>query len=182
MNDSALPRLLLGWLIVGIVMCALPFFVSSGTLRIFIFANFLAMFAMSWDILSGRTGYISFGHPFLIGIAAYTTAMLTYHLDTPLWLSIPAAVLMTMVGGTFFFVPALRIRGTYFALVTLAVMELMYQLTQVLAPNILAAPGAFPAFRRSPSARSRTTTSHSVSCSSSAWHSGCWSAPGSGPP
>ena len=55
---------------------------------------------MSWDIISGRTGYISFGHPFLIGIAGYTTAMLTYHLDVPLYLSIPAAVLATMVGGT----------------------------------------------------------------------------------
>ena len=101
-----------------------------------IFAHFLAMFAMSWDIISGRTGYISFGHPFLIGLAAYTTGMLTYHLDTPLWLSIPAAVLVTMAGGTLFFLPALRIRGTYFALVTLAFMELMYQLTQVVAPKI----------------------------------------------
>ncbi|MEM7428179.1 MAG: branched-chain amino acid ABC transporter permease [Pseudomonadota bacterium] len=91
---------------------------------------------MSWDILSGRTGYISFGHPFLIGIGGYTTAMLTYHLDTPLFISIPAAVLMTMIGGTLFFLPALRIRGTYFALVTLAFMELMYQLTQVLRPDI----------------------------------------------
>ena len=67
---------------------------------------------------------------------AYTTGMLTYHLDTPLWLSIPAAVLVTMAGGTLFFLPALRIRGTYLALVTLAFMELMYQLTQVVAPKI----------------------------------------------
>ena len=117
-------------------MCLVPLFATAGTVRILIFAHFLAMFAMSWDIISGRTGYISFGHPFLIGIAAYTTAMLTYHLDTPLYLSIPAAVLMTMLGGTLFFVPALRIRGTYFALVTLAFMELMYQLTQVIAPGI----------------------------------------------
>lgn len=131
-----LVRSLLGWLAFGVVMCLLPAFVSTGTVRILIFANFLAIFAMSWDVISGRTGYISFGHPFLIGIAAYTTAMLTYHLDTPLWLSIPAAVLATLVGGTLFFLPALRIRGTYFALVTLAFMELMYQLTQVIAPKI----------------------------------------------
>ena len=117
-----LARPLLGWLAFGVVMCLLPAFVSTGTVRILIFANFLAIFAMSWDVISGRTGYISFGHPFLIGIAAYTTAMLTYHLDTPLWLSIPAGVLATLVGGTLFFLPALRIRGTYFALVTLAFM------------------------------------------------------------
>ena len=129
-------RPLLGWLAFGAVMCVLPLFASTGTVRMLIFAHFLAMFAMSWDIISGRTGYISFGHPFLIGLAAYTTGMLTYHLDTPLWLSIPVAVLVTMIGGTLFFLPALRIRGTYFALVTLAFMELMYQMTQVVAPKI----------------------------------------------
>ncbi len=136
LRDPKMKRYLAGWAVFAVVMLLMPSLVSSGTLRIMIFANFLAIFAMSWDILSGRTGYISFGHPFLIGIAGYTTAMLTYHLDTPLFISIPVAVVATMVGGTLFFLPALRIRGTYFALVTLAFMELMYQLTQVLRPDI----------------------------------------------
>ena len=95
-----------------------------------------AMFAMSWDFLSGRTGYISFGHPFLIGIAGYTTAILSFRFDVPIYYSIPAAIVATMVGGTLFFLPALRIRGTYFALVTLAFMEILYQLTKVVAPKI----------------------------------------------
>jgi len=86
--------------------------------------------------MSGRTGYISFGHPFLIAIGGYTSALLTYHLAWPLYLSIPVAVLTTMIGGTLFFFPALRIRGTYFALVTLAFMELMYGLVQVIAPGV----------------------------------------------
>ena len=123
------------WLLFSLGMSLLPLFISPGTLRIFIFANFLAMFAMSWDILSGRTGYISFGHPFLIGIAGYTTAMLTYHLNWPLYITIPTAVVTTMIGGTLFFLPALRIRGTYFALVTLAFMELMYHSMQVVQPK-----------------------------------------------
>ena len=117
-------------------MCLLPLFVSTGTLRIYIFAHFLAIFAMSWDILSGYTGYISFGHPFLIGIAGYTTALLTHHLATPLYLSIPLAVLVTMVAGTLFFLPALRTKGTYFALVTLAFMEVTYHLLHVVKPKL----------------------------------------------
>jgi branched-chain amino acid transport system permease protein len=117
-------------------MCLLPVFVSTGTLRIFIFAHFLAIFAMSWDILSGYTGYISFGHPFLIGIAGYTTALLTHHFGTPLYLSIPSAVLVTMVAGTLFFLPALRTKGTYFALVTLAFMEVTYHLLHVVKPKL----------------------------------------------
>lgn len=114
----------------------MPQFVSKGTLRIFIFANFLAVFAISWDVLSGRTGYISFGHPFLIGIGAYTTAILTKRFDVPVELSIPIAVVVTMIGGLIVLLPALRIKGSYFALVTLAFMELMYQLVQVIRPDL----------------------------------------------
>lgn len=136
MTVSGNRRGLIGWAAFALLMCLMPFLVSIGTLRVFIFANFLAMFAISWDFLSGRTGYISFGHPFLIGIGGYTTAILTYHLQWSMALTIPLAVVATMIGGTLFFLPALRTRGTYFALVTLAFMELMYGLIQVVAPKI----------------------------------------------
>lgn len=117
-------------------MSFVPVFTSSGTIRIFIFANFLAIFAMSWDILSGYTGYISFGHPFLIGIAGYATAILTHRLGAPLYVSMPAGVILTMFGGMLFFFPALRTRGTYFALVTLAFMEVAYHLMEVVKPEV----------------------------------------------
>jgi len=125
-----------GWAIFIAFMYLLPVFCSNGVLRTLIFANFLAIFAISWDVLSGRTGYISFGHPFLIGIGAYTTAILSKRFGVPLEVSIPAAVIMTMLGGIIVFLPALRIRGSYFALVTLAFMELMYQLVQVIRPDL----------------------------------------------
>ncbi len=124
------------WLSLIVVMVVLPEFVSKGTLRTIIFANFLAIFAISWDVLSGRTGYISFGHPFLIGIGAYASAILTKRFDVPIEYAIPIAVLLTMVGGFIVFLPALRIRGSYFALVTLAFMELIYQLVQVIRPDL----------------------------------------------
>lgn len=124
------------WLLLFVVMAILPEFVSKGTLRTIIFANFLAVFAISWDVLSGRTGYISFGHPFLIGIGAYTSAILTKRFDVPIEYAIPIAVAVTMIGGIIVFLPALRIKGSYFALVTLAFMELMYQLVQVIRPDL----------------------------------------------
>jgi len=123
-----------GTFIVGLAL--LPELVSKGTLRTIIFANYLAIFAISWDVLSGRTGYISFGHPFLIGIGAYTTAILTKRFDVPVEISIPAAVVVTMIGGLIVLLPALRVRGSYFAMITLAFMELMYQLVQVIRPDL----------------------------------------------
>jgi len=129
-------RHLLVWAIFGAGMLALPEMVKGGTLRTVIMAQYLAIFAMSWDFLSGRTGYISFGHPFLIGIGAYTTAILSYRFGVPVALSIPIAVVTTVIGSILFILPALRIRGSYFALVTLAFMELIYQLTQVIRPDL----------------------------------------------
>ena len=123
-----------GAFILGLM--ALPELVSKGTLRTIIFANYLAIFAISWDLLSGRTGYISFGHPFLIGIGAYTSAILTKRFGVDVELAIPIAVVVTMLGGLFVLLPALRIKGSYFALVTLAFMELMYQLVQVIRPDL----------------------------------------------
>ncbi len=133
---TPLQRGIVGWIVFATIMVLLPHVVGIGVTRSFVFAIYLAIFAVSWDIMSGRTGYISFGHPFLIGIGGYTTALLTYHLHWPLYFSIPTAVIMTMIGGTLFFFPALRIRGTYFALVTLAFMELIYGLVQVVAPQV----------------------------------------------
>jgi branched-chain amino acid transport system permease protein len=123
-----------GAFILGLM--ALPELVNKGTLRTIIFANYLAIFAISWDLLSGRTGYISFGHPFLIGIGAYTSAILTKRFGFDVELAIPIAVVVTMLGGLVVLLPALRIKGSYFALVTLAFMELMYQLVQVIRPDL----------------------------------------------
>ena len=103
-------------------MLILPELVKKGTLRVVIMAQYLAIFAMSWDVLSGRTGYISFGHPFLIGIGAYTTAIHSYRFDVPAGLSIPLAVVVTICASAHFVLPALRVRGAYFALVTPAFM------------------------------------------------------------
>ena len=80
------------WIGFIIFMLLMPEMVSKGTLRTIIFANFLAIFAISWDILSGRTGYISFGHPFLIGIVAYTTAILTNMFDVAVEFALPLAI------------------------------------------------------------------------------------------
>lgn len=124
------------WLGFIAFMFSLPEFLPRGTLRTLIFANFVAVFAISWDVLSGRTGYISFGHPFLIGVGGYATAIMSKRYGIPVEISIPSAVFITIIAGTLMFLPALRVRGSYFALVTLALMELMYQLVQVIRPDL----------------------------------------------
>ncbi len=94
-------------------------------------ANFFAVFAMSWDILSGYTGQISFGHAFFISAAGYTSALLNVYLDWPLWATIPLGTLVAVLTGLLVAVPALRLRGPYFALVTLVLPIVAIKLVMI---------------------------------------------------
>jgi len=117
-------------------MCLLGAVLPVRWLRICIFANYIAIFAMSWDILSGYTGYVSFGHPFIFGIAGYTSAMLNVHLGLPLYVAMPLGVGMGLGAGMLFFLPGLRLRGNYFCLVTLASLIVVHHLVIAVRPDI----------------------------------------------
>lgn len=101
------------------------FFVPSITgnpyiLRILIFTNIYAIYAASWDFLSGYTGQMNFGHAVFFGVAAYAAALLNLRLGLPPWATIPIGALVAVLMGLIVGIPALRLRGHYLALVTLA--------------------------------------------------------------
>jgi len=89
-------------------------------LRILILASIFAIFAASWDLLSGFTGQMNFGHALFFGVAAYTAAILNLHAHLPPWGSIPLGALAAVLAGLIIGIPCLRLRGTYLALTTLA--------------------------------------------------------------
>jgi len=135
-------RSLRWWLIVIAVMCVLPLFVPMSVTRLLIMGSYLAIFAMSWDMMSGYTGYVSFGHPFLIGLAGYVTAFLSHqegfqplHLILPMYVTIPLGVAAAVGGGMLFFLPSMRVRGPYFSLVSLAFMEILHRLIIAIRPE-----------------------------------------------
>lgn len=98
-------------------------------------ANIYAIFAMSWDIISGHTGYISFGHSFLSGFAAYTTALLLYNVDPnmSIYITFPLSVVVALVAGMVFALPALRLRGPYFSLLTFVSVLIASKLVYILS-------------------------------------------------
>jgi branched-chain amino acid transport system permease protein len=89
-------------------------------LRILILASIFAIFAASWDLLSGFTGQMNFGHALFFGVGAYGAALLNLHLDLPPWASIPLGALAAVLAGLIVGIPCLRLRGTYLALTTLS--------------------------------------------------------------
>ena len=89
-------------------------------LRILILTSIFAIFAASWDLLSGFTGQMNFGHALFFGVGAYGAALLNLHTGLPPWGSIPVGALAAVLAGLIIGIPCLRLRGTYLALTTLA--------------------------------------------------------------
>jgi branched-chain amino acid transport system permease protein len=80
----------------------------------------------SWSIM-GRFGLVSFGHGAFLGIGAYVTTMLWNHYGITPWLGIPLAILLSLIVAVLIGYPCFRFRitGHYFALVTLALTEVV---------------------------------------------------------
>jgi len=108
-------------LLFGILLLIFPVFSQEPfILRVLILASIFAIFAASWDLLSGFTGQINFGHALFFGVAAYTAALLNLNLGLAPWATIPIGAIAAVLAGLVVGIPCLRLRGTYLAFATLA--------------------------------------------------------------
>jgi branched-chain amino acid transport system permease protein len=119
-------------LVIGTVV---PAFASGYVLGLLTVAFYTAVFAMSWDLLFGFAGEVNFGPTFLIGLGAYTAGILDARLSPgiPLWLCVAAGAVVAVIGGVLLALPALRVRGPYFGLVTLVAVLILQNMVVVFA-------------------------------------------------
>ncbi len=121
----------IAWLALGLgpVFFPSPTLLSFGTTALII-----AVAAQGWNILGGFAGQLSFGHAAFFGIGAYTTALLQIRFGLNAWLAgilaITAGAVIGFVIGSMVFRAGLR--GSYFALVTLAFAEVFRILANAL--------------------------------------------------
>ncbi|MBM3157010.1 MAG: branched-chain amino acid ABC transporter permease, partial [Chloroflexi bacterium] len=109
------------FLLVGILLLIFPVFSQEPfILRVLIIAAIFAIFAASWDLLSGFTGQINFGHALFFGVSAYAAALLNEKLGLAPWATIPISAIAAVLSGLIVGIPCLRLRGTYLAFATLA--------------------------------------------------------------
>ncbi len=114
-----------------VAACALlvvfPFVGGKFYVDLMVTTMILAIFALSLELLVGRTGLVSFGHAAFFGIAAYVTALLTPQSEAPsiVWL-LPAVLIITALAACAIGALSLRTRGIYFIMVTLAFAQMAY--------------------------------------------------------
>ncbi len=119
MTRTVVAILLAGAALALLPWIGLPLFYESFLYLVF---HWIVL-ATSWNILSGYSGYFSFGHGAFFGAGMYTTAVLATKYDVPFLWTLPAAaavaaVLGLALGAVVFRVK--RVRGELFALATLA--------------------------------------------------------------
>ena len=120
-------RALLGLLVVAALFFALlPLVIHSRFwLGFWTTTLFFALLGQSWNILGGYCGQVSFGHAVFFGTGAYVTAVLQVRYGLDAWTSAALAIGAGALVGVFIGALNFRygLRGSYFALVTLAFAE-----------------------------------------------------------
>lgn len=106
------------------IASAAPLFVSNYYLTFGLQVYMMLALAQSWNLISGMTGYISFGHATFFGIGAYTAAILV-----PLGWAWPLTIVLGAMIAATLSIPlgllTLRLRGPYFAIAMLGLNEVM---------------------------------------------------------
>ena len=140
MNKTVIGILGAGALLASVPWLGLPAFYESF---LYLLCHWMIL-ALSWNILSGYSGYFSFGHGAFFGIGMYTSAGLSANLNWPFLWTLPAAALLAAMLGMALGAVVFRVksvRGELFALLTLAITFVVG--TIVLNTRIDGGPGIY---------------------------------------
>ncbi len=123
------------FLIVGVLLLPLLLEYAPYWKRVVNIVCVYAILALSFDFLANFVGLVCLGGAFFVGIGGYLSAIFNVYLHFPVYLSIPLATICGAVISTLLLMPALPLRGVYFAIVTLMYPLLATRVVEAL--NIL---------------------------------------------
>ncbi|MBI2746768.1 MAG: branched-chain amino acid ABC transporter permease [Burkholderiales bacterium] len=84
------------------------------------------LYAVGFNLLFGYTGMLSFGHAAFLGVGSYLAGIAVVHAGWPWWAAILAGVASSALVGLVIGFLAIRTRGIYFSMVTLALGQIVY--------------------------------------------------------
>jgi branched-chain amino acid transport system permease protein len=118
------PLSIIGLVLAAILVPRLPSYYVGLVTQVLLFA----LLAMSLDLLMGYVGLVSLGHSVFWGTAAYAAALTARHLTSAFWLDVVVALAVTVLLAAVFGLVALRTRGPYFLMITMALGQLPWAL------------------------------------------------------
>lgn len=115
------------WYLLFIVLAAVaPQLVSMFYLHVLVECMCMALLALSFNLLFGYMGQLSFGQAAFYGVGAYTVAMFLTRTQVPFFLALPAGVFLASCFGLVIGYFCVRLRGIYFAILSLAFGQLLF--------------------------------------------------------
>lgn len=126
---------------------------NTWLVKLILTTNIFAIFAISWDILSGYTGQENFGHHFFVGVGGFMVGLFTVALVKPgvvegatqaalVNVNIPGGILILISGflaaffGLLIGVPCLKLSGPYLALATISMGLIFYEFVDKILPGL----------------------------------------------
>lgn len=122
------------WIVGAVVVLALiayPFVNSADTFGINLLTQILiaAIFALSYDLIFGYTGLLSFGQASYYGLGGFAAGLLVARFNiSNFWLSLLASIVVASIGAAILGVFSIRTSGVYFMMLTLALAQMLYSL------------------------------------------------------
>ena len=110
----------------SILLLIAPLFFTEFYLNILCEALVMTMLTLSFNLLFGFMGQLSFGQAAFYGLGGYTVAMLMTKVHFNFWLSLAAGVVVAALIGLMVGFFCVRLRGIYFAILTLAFGQLIF--------------------------------------------------------
>lgn len=113
-----------------VLLLLFPLVVNNEyVLNVAIIAGIYVILASSMNITNGYAGVFSMGHSAFYGIGAYSTGMLAYHFGTGFWTGMAVAGIVSVLFGLLLGVPTLRLKGIFFAFVSVSFLEILRLVT-----------------------------------------------------
>ena len=122
------------WVLLGIGLLLVPVFGSVYAIYMACLIAINVIATVGLNITVGYAGLLSIGHSAFLGVGAYVSALMWLHLGTPLALNIIGGAAAAFAVGLVFGIPALRIKGVYLAIATLAAQYMLYFVFQQWTP------------------------------------------------
>jgi branched-chain amino acid transport system permease protein len=93
--------------------------------HILILICFYAMLSIAWNLIGGFGGQLSLGHSAFLGVGAYTAGIMYVRLGFSPWIGMLAAFILASILALVIGYPCFRLRGPFFTLATLAIVEVL---------------------------------------------------------
>ncbi|KAB0265333.1 branched-chain amino acid ABC transporter permease [Microvirga brassicacearum] len=113
-------------LLVVALVAAAPFVVGGYETNVLMNALLYVILATGLNLVAGYCGQFSFAQGAFYGIGAYTTAILSRDLGTGFWFNFPVGIAVAGLFGLLLGIPALRLKGHFLAIVTIAFQTIVY--------------------------------------------------------